>query len=236
MKTVHYFITNIQKFSKDTIAVEKLNKYLQDIESIFPTIEDVIGQVWNEGRIYIELEDSSHGANHRYLNGSHVVKMGIYNKNIQKVYPENLWGCLFHETHHAFFNPIIRNKMDGKIFNGGHKVEVFNYAFMATTYLKLKKEGRIDAQIYKLFLSDLQGELGAWNREYRNDPIKYKCEYEDDIEDDAMSIFQKYIDFFSTDIKNLSKFILYLKRPDSVFINGNNFQQNLDKAKKILMQ
>ena len=58
METMHYFITNLQKFSGDTKAVEKLKKYLQDIEVVFPTIEDVYGQAWNDNQINIELDDS----------------------------------------------------------------------------------------------------------------------------------------------------------------------------------
>lgn len=234
MKTKHYLIENLTEFSGYPEATKKLEAYLVTIEGIFPLIEEVFGQAWNEEQIHIKLDSSSRGANYRYLNGSHVVEVGIYNGNIRGAYPENLWGCLFHETHHAFFNPIIRNKRDGKIFNGGHKAEVFNYAFMATTYLKLKKEGRIDAQIYKRFLSKLERELSGWNREYRNDPIKYKCKYENGLEDDAMSIFQEYIGLFSSDTRNFSKFISHLKSSDSVFTDGSNFRQDLDKAERVL--
>ena len=143
MKTKHYIVENISEFSEHAEAVKKLEEYLDYVEVVFPTIEEVFGQTWNEGQINIKLDDSTGGANHRYSNGSHIVEMGFYNRNIQKkVYPDNLWGCLFHETHHAFLDPIIRRKANRKIFNGGHKAEVFNYAFMATTYLRLKEKNR----------------------------------------------------------------------------------------------
>ncbi|MBA3046826.1 hypothetical protein KKC83_01175 [Patescibacteria group bacterium] len=151
METTHYLITNLQKFSEDTEAVEKLKKYLDDIEVVFPTIEEVFGQAWNDDQIKIELNNSTGGAAYDSTCNPHIVKMGIYNRNIQKKYPENLWGCLFHETHHAFFNPIINNKIDKKIFNGGCEGEPFNYAFMATTYLKLKEKNKIDTQLYNFF-------------------------------------------------------------------------------------
>lgn len=234
MKTKHYLIENLAEFSKHAEALKKLRAYLNHIEDIFPVIEEVFGQLWNEGQIHIKLDGSSGGANHTYFNGFHIVRMGIHNGNIQKKYPENLWGCLFHETHHAFFNPIIRNKRDGKIFNGGHKAEVFNYAFMATTYLKLKKEGWIDVQIYEHFVSKLEKELGGLNRKYRNHPVKYKCEYENGLEDESMSIFQEYVHLFFKNIENFSKFISYLKSSDSVFTDLSNFQQDLDKAKRAL--
>ena len=145
MQTKHYIVENISEFSEQTEAVKKLEECLNCIEEVaFPVIEEVFGESWNDGQINIKLDDSTGGGGYCYDN-SHVVKIGINNRNIQRKYPENLWGCLFHETHHAFLNPIIRNKRDGKIFNGGHKAEVFNYAFMATTYLKLKEKNKIDA-------------------------------------------------------------------------------------------
>ncbi len=234
MKTVHYFVTNLQKFSEDTKAVEKLKKYLQDIEVVFPTIEDIFGQAWNDNRINIELDDSPGGARYKYSKGSHVVEMGINNGNIRKEYPKNLWGCLFHETHHAFFNPITRdNKRDGKIFNGGHKAEVFNCAFMATTYLKLKEKDKINAQTCEDFSSKLKRWLDACNRKSR---ASDKYEYERELPNNTMDIYQEYIDLFSMNTENFSKFISYVKSDDSVFTNGNNFRQDLDKAKKFLMQ
>ena len=154
MKTKHYIITNIEKFSDDIKAVGKLKNYLDNIESVFSIIEEVFGQAWNDNRINIELDKRTGGAEYDPRVNPHIVKMGIFNGNIQKKeYPENLWGCLFHETHHAFFNQVINNKPDKKIFNGGCEGEPFNYAFMAATYLKLREKGRIDAQLYEVFLS-----------------------------------------------------------------------------------
>jgi len=216
METTHYLIKNLDQFSYDLDAVEKLKNYLNYIEVVFPTIEEVFGQAWSDKQINIELNDSTKNAAYERIGDSHVVKMGIYNKNIQKKYPENLWGCLFHETHHAFFNPIINDKIDRKIFNGGCEGEPFNFAFMATTYLKLREKNIINAQFYEYFLNKLERELPSG----------------------AKNLFKEYVNMFSTNIENFSKFISYLKSSlklsNSIFINRSNFRQDLNKAKEFL--
>ncbi|MFH1412872.1 MAG: hypothetical protein ABIG10_02480 [bacterium] len=232
MQTKHYIIENIAEFSEHTEAVKKLKEYLDCIDEVaFPIIEEIFGQVWDYDQINIKLDDSTGSASYRVEGNYHIVKMGIYNRNIQREYPKNLWGCLFHETHHAFLNPIIHNKRDGKIFNGGHKAEVFNYAFMATSYLKLKEKNKIDVQVYEHFLKKLERELDKCNREFR---VSDKYEYERELPDNTMDIFQEYIHLFSMNIENFSKFISYLKSSDSVFTNVSNFRQDLDKAKEFL--
>ncbi len=239
METKHYIVENIAEFSEQTEVVKKLQTYLDCIEDIaFPAIEEVFGQTWNDGQINIKLDDSTSRARY-YRSG--FVKMGINNRNIQKNYPQNLWGCLFHETHHAFLdliirekrdgNLIIRKKRDGKIFNGGHKAEVFNYAFIATTYLKLKEKSKIDTQVYECFLNELERELGESNREYR---APGKCECEKKLRNNTMDIFREYIGLFSMNIENFAKFISYVKSHNSVFTNRDNFRQDLDKAEEAL--
>ncbi len=215
MKTAHYFVTNLQEFSEDTGAVEKLKKYLQDIEGIFPTIEDVFGQAWSGNRINIKLDDSMRGAVYDPTVNPHTVKMKIYNKNIQKEYPENLWGCLFHETHHAFMNPVIYNKTAKKYLNGGFERAPFNRAFMAMTYLRLSEKRNISEQLCKDFLDELE-------REMKNDGGK--------------ELFRDYVDMFSKNTDNFSKFVSYLKSSDRAFTDVNNFLRDLDKARKFLMQ
>jgi len=214
METKHYFIKNLQKFSEDTKAVEKLKKYLQDIEAVFPTVEDVYGQTWNDNRINIELDDSRSGAKYDSRVNPHIVKMGIYNRNIKKGYPENLWGCLFHETHHAFLHPVIYHMVAKKDLNGGYKREPFNRAFMAITYLRLSEKHEITEQLYKNFLDKLE-------REMKNDGGK--------------KLFKDYVSLFSKNTNNFSKFISYLKSSDAAFTDRNNFSQDLDKVKKYLM-
>lgn len=211
METRHYIVENMAKFSEQTEAVKKLQTYLDYIEEIFSVIEEVFGQVWNDGQIKITLNNSTGGAEYCRSGDSHVVKIGINNRNIQKNYPENLWGCLFHETHHAFFNPIIRNKKDKKIFNGGCKGEPFNHAFMAITYLKLKEKGIIDTKLYEHFLDKLHRELP----------------------DGARDLFKEYVNLFSIN-ENFAKFISYVKSSNSVFTDVSNFRQDLDKAKELL--
>jgi len=213
---MHYFITNLQKFSEDTKAVEKLKKYLQDIEGVFPTIEDVYGQAWDGGQINIELDGSPGGSTYRYRSNTHVVKMGIYNRSIQnKKFPENLWGCLLHETLHAFMNPIIKNKVANKDFNGGYRKEPFIRSFLAMVYLRLCEKKVISQQLNKGFSDKLEEEM-------ENDGGK--------------SLFKDYVSMFSTNTNNFSKFISYLKSSDTAFTDRSNFSQDLDKAKKFLMQ
>jgi len=212
MKTKHYCITNLDEYSKDARAVEMLKKYLGNIESIFSTVEEVFGQAWGDAFINIELDGSKSGASYRRRGDSHVVKMGIYNGNIQKAFPENLWGCLFHETHHAFFNPIINNKTDKKIFNGSCEGEPFNYAFMATTYLKLEEKKIIDEKLRKHFFNKLEKELP----------------------DDAKYLYEEYVAIFTKKSDNFSEFISYLKSHDSAFTVRNNFRQDLDQAREFL--
>lgn len=212
MKTKHYIVNNIAEFSEQTEEMKKLAEYLDYIESVFPVIEEVFGEAWNDGQINIELDESMSGASYVRRGNLHIIKMKISNSNIQKKYPENLWGCLFHETHHAFFNPIIYNKRPGRIFNEGHEGEAFNFAFMATTYLKLKEKNKIDAQVYERFLKKLKGELP----------------------DDVNDLFQEYVSIFSMNTKNFAKFIFYLKSSDSVFTDLSNFRQDLDEAKRFL--
>jgi hypothetical protein len=211
MKTAHYIITNSNDFNNDTKAVEKLNCYLNDIESIFPEIEKVFGNTWQDSQINIELNDSKGGA--LYIPGDDVVKMGIYNRNIQKEYPENLWGCLFHETHHAFLNQILKNRKDREIFNGGCNREVFNYSFMATTYFNLREKNIIDEQLYQKFLNKLERELK---------------------DDDAVKLFKEYNDMIFKKSDNFSKFISVVKTSDLLFVDRNKFRKDLDEIKKLL--
>jgi len=238
MQTKHYIVENIAEFSEQTEAVKKLEEYINCIEEVaFPAIEEVFGQVWNEGQINIKLDNSEGGARYYPPGNSHFIKMGINNRNIQREYPENLWGCLFHETHHAFLNQIIRSKRDGKIFNGGHQAELFNSAFMATTYLKLKGEGRIDERLYKRFLRKLERELDKCNKKYRAlDEYEHerKCKCEMALPNNTMDIFREYISLFSMNVENFAKFISYVKSSNSAFTNVSNFRQDLDEVKEFV--
>jgi|GEM_PF-2179663 len=229
METKHYIVQNIADFLENTEAVKGLKGYIDCIEDVvFTAIEKVFGQSWDDGKININLNDSTGRGGYDYRDNSHIIGIGIHNRNIQREYPKNLWGCLFHETHHAFLNQIIRNKRDGKIFNGGHKAEVFNYAFMATTYLKLKEQGKIDAKFCEYFLSKLEGELDKCNQENR---ASGKYEYERKLLNNTMDIYREYLNIFSANAENFAKFISYVNSSDLVFTNISNFRQDLDKAK-----
>lgn len=59
MKIKHYIVKNIAEFSQQTEAMIKLEKYLNCIdEVVFPTIEKVFGQKWNDDQINIKFENS----------------------------------------------------------------------------------------------------------------------------------------------------------------------------------
>jgi hypothetical protein len=210
METIHYSITNLQMFSGDVKAVERLKKYLEDIEVIFPVIEDVFGHKWSDGKINIELNDSTGGA--KYVK-PHIVEMGINNRNIQKEYPENLWGCLFHETHHAFMNSVIYNKIAKKYLNGGCEGEPFNSAFMAMTYLRLSDKGKITEQLYKKFLDKLERGI---------------------TDEGGRILFKDYFDMFSANTNNFSKFISYLKLSNTAFTVEKSFMHDFEEAKNFL--
>jgi len=213
METKHYIVKNIAEFSNQTEAMEKLEEYLDCIEEFaFPAIEEVFGQTWNDSQINIKLNNSTGGGRYHHDGISHIVEMGINNRNIQKKYPENLWGCLFHETHHAFLRMITDNKRDGKILNGGRKDEVFNYAFMATTYLRLKEKNIIEQPLYEYFLGKLEMELLSAIRK----------------------LFNEYVNMFSINIENFAKFVSYVKSSNSIFTDISNFRQDLDEVKKIV--
>jgi len=236
MQTRHYIVNNINEFYKDTEVVGIFKKYLDYIEGIFPYIEEVFGQKWNDDKINIILDDSKGGAS--YCSNTHIVKMGINNENVGHDYPKNLWGGLFHETHHAFLNSIIRFKKDekdfkrnGKIFNGGHKAEVFNSAFMAMTYLKLMEKKNDLQEFCKKSLKDLEDGLSKNNEKYRTKGNKKYWQGEESLPDDAVKIFREYIELFGKN-NNFPEFISYVKSSNLVFTELTNFRHDLDVFKK----
>lgn len=214
MQTKHYIVRNIEDYSNNRDAVKELKEYLGCVDdTAFPVIEEVFGQVWNDEKIGIVLDSSEGKARYRPCDGFHRISMGIYNKNIRKKYPENLWGCLFHETHHAFLGRINHNKRDGKILNGNRKTEIFNNVSMAMTYLRLKETNKIGEKLYNGF-------LGRLENKFNNDEKK---------------LFREYLEIFQMRRGNFAKFINCLESDNSLFRNSNDFEQDLKKMRDLLI-
>jgi hypothetical protein len=214
METNHYLITNISQFSGDKESINKLRQYLDDIETVFMTIEEVFGERWEDSKINIELKNKGGGALYRCRGNYHLVEIGIQNEAIQKkTFPENLWGCLFHETHHAFMNPIVYHQSANKDFNGGYTKEPFIRAFQAMVYKRLYEKNMINEKICEQFLNTL--EEGAR---------------------DGKSLFKEYCDIFSKNSSNFSNFISYVKSSDILFTKSSNFRDDLDAVKNYLLK
>lgn len=217
LDTKHYKIQNLEKIAELVGCKDRLEKYIGDIEKVFPTIEEIFGKKWNDDYIYIELTDSTDSGGYGRPGGRHVVSIGINDKIIQeKEYPENLWGCLLHETLHAFMNPIIHgsperpkqggpNKLDGCFDN-----EPFARAFQGLVYLSLKKKGEITTDLCNEFLTRLENEL---NQEAR------------------IRLYKRYITFFTRNDSFLSRFIRNLDLSSNSIIR-DNFWEDLEKLEK----
>lgn len=213
MKTAHYLITNLHQFSHNLEAIEKLKKYLDEIETVFPIIEEVFGHKWEDNQINIELNNEKKGPSYRLIGNTHVIKMSLYNGAIQKKkFPENLWGCLFHETLHAFMNPIVKNDNKNRDLNGGKESEPFTRSLQQTVYSKLKDKEIINEKLCEDFFNMHRKE----------------------INNDAKDLFENYVKIFSKN-NNFSKFINYLKSNKVSFTNKDNFAVDLNKAKDFLL-
>lgn len=212
METNHYLITNISQFSGDIESVNKLRQYLDDIETVFLTIEEVFGEKWRDSKINIKLKNEGKSL---YNGNYNLVEIKIKNEAIQKkTFPENLWGCLFHETHHAFMNSIIYHKSGNKDFNGSYKKkEIFIKAFQAMVYKRLHEKNMINETIYEQFLNTL--EKGA---------------------KEGKILFKEYCDIFSKNSSNFSNFISYVKSSDILFSKKSNFRNDLDAVKNYLLK
>jgi hypothetical protein len=210
METNHYLITNMTQFSGDIESINKLKQYLDDIESVFMIIEEVFGEKWEDSKINIKLKNEGRSL---YNGNYNLVEIRIENEAIQKkTFPKNLFGCLFHETHHAFMNPIIYHNVANKDFNGGYNKEPFIRAFQAMVYKRLYEKNKINEKICKQFLNTL--EEGAR---------------------DGKSLFKEYCDVFSKNSNNFSNFISYVNSSDILFSKRSNFRNDLDALKNYLL-
>jgi len=210
METKHYKIINIDNFLHRKNETENLEKYLESIEKIFTYIEEVFGKEWDDDLIKVELTDKTCYAR---PNGVHLIKIKLHDGIIQrKKYPENLWGCLFHETLHAFMNPVV-HKRTGESYNlnGGCAKEPFVKSFQAMVYLKLKEKGELSNKLYNEFYSDLSR-----------------------LEDDSKKVFDYYINFFTKKSNYFAQFIEKLNVSKIILITRDNFWQNLDTIKNSL--
>ncbi len=215
MKTKHYLVENLAEFLEHTEALKKLEAYLNYIEGIFPVIEKVFGQKWKDSHIHVRLKDSKGGSGYSRPSGIHTASIGIWNNAIQvERYPENLWGCLLHETLHAFMNPIIHGKISGPNFlNGNCDNEPFVRSFQALVYLKLKEKGEIGNILCDEFLANLEKGIR---------------------EDQARKLYNRYKTMFLGNTFNFHKFLRRLKLSKKSLFRKNSFQQDLDEAEEAL--
>lgn len=221
MKPEHYFVEteSLGKFSEYPKAIKNLERYLKHIEEIFPIIEDVFGQKWKDDYIYIELTNKKNKCAYNRPHGDkHIAYIGFWDDAIQnKNYPENLWGCLLHETLHAFMNPIIHGKSGGINYIDWYysKEEPFVYSFQAFIYLRLKDEYIINNELCDKFLNILKREL---------DPVK-----------EAQDLYERYLNMFKRNPLNFSKFINILASSPTPLLRESIFLQDLDEAEKALI-
>lgn len=215
MKTKHYLVENLEE--KEPEDVDKFKKYLEDIENIFPIIEEVFDQKWRDKCIHIELSNS---AGYKCFNNIHIARIDFQDDIIQeKNYPENLWGCLLHETLHAFINPIIHRKNDDAEYDNDldeyywdkYQEEPFIYAFQAMVYLRLKEKNKINEDLYRIFLGRLEGGL-----------------------ENSRKLYDRYVKMFSKNPLNFSKFIKRLDSSNISLFRKDTFWQDLDKAEEAL--
>lgn len=218
MQTNHYIVKNLDEFSKDISKVDNLRKYISNVESIFPYIEEVFGEEWKDGYIYVILGDYKDKGSYGRPSGVHEASIGFWDDSIQiKSYPENLWGCLLHETLHAFMNPIIyckdgsTNDLDEYYWDNNGK-EPFIFSFQALVYLWLEKKRIIDKTLCEKFLSKLDEEIFS---------VK-----------PAFNLYRRYFNMFKMNDTNFSKFIKCLAESPTPLIQKYTFEEDLNKAEE----
>jgi len=215
MQTQHYYIQNLNDYHQTKLRLEK---YLNDIESVFRYIEKVYGQTWNQGQINIFLEKTVGCSYTGKNNNTHIVKLGFEDDIVQsKEFPENLWGCLLHETLHAFAFSIIYkpndvvNELDEYCFDNGPG-EPFIFSFQSCVYTQLNKKDIINDDLNQIFQQRLKSEL----------------------KDDGLSLFEKYLSIFNDNRSSFAKFVSLLESNDKAMITKVNFWEDLKKITELI--
>src|SRR3989344_1955770 len=215
MQTQHYYIQNLNDYHQTKLRLEK---YLNDVESVFGYIEKVYGQTWNQGQINIFLEKTVGCSYIGKKNNVHKVKLGFEDDIVQsKEFPENLWGCLLHETLHAFAFSIIYkpndvvNELDEYCFDNGLG-EPFIFSFQSCVYTQLNKKDIINDDLNQIFQQRLKSEL----------------------KDDGLSLFEKYLSIFSDNRSSFAKFVSLLESNDKAMITKVNFWEDLKKITELI--
>lgn len=215
IETKHYRVQDLSGFEEHS---EKLTAYINDVEKAFPVVEQVFGREWPSGQITLILAKSK-GSSYGRKGEEHWVRIGVEDERVQENdFPENLWGCLLHETLHAFMNPIIHrergsNELDGEIHDKYCK-EVLIHSFQRLVYLRLREKDILTQQLLKAFLQKLEDGMVGGGEEL------YGC----------------YNKMFSKDLSTFSKFIELLYCSERPLVRKETFWEDLKRVKKLLDQ
>lgn len=215
-QTKHYSIKNIGDFSND--IQDKIKKYINDIENIFPIIEKVFGQKWTDDYIYICLMECKRSPYYKPIdNERHEIYFSVLNNAVNKKYPENLWGCLLHETLHAFTFLPINNESKRILndFDGICDCEPFLRSFQRLVYFELYREKILTEELYHNFIKKLEKEIMS--------------------KKESIDLYRRYNILFNNNISNFSKFIKIIddRLPDIV-IKKDTIDKDLDNLEKLI--
>lgn len=205
MRTMHYLVQNIQQYPQYSFGLEK---YLGDIETVYPIIEEMFGRKCQFCPVIIILNNSG---NWSYLGGGKA-NIDITDLIIQEAFPRNLWGCLIHESLHAFLETIIyrnggANELDNDCYDKYGK-EVFVLIFQTLFYRKLKERSILSNSFLMEFVERIKKEVG------------YGI-------DDCRILYDYYLRLFSKDSSYFANFIRLLDSSATPMIRKSSFWKDL---------
>jgi hypothetical protein len=207
MITKHY---NIQKLSDYPCYEVRFKRYLNDIEEkAYPLIEEVFGGKCEFDHITVVLNDSGDWS----YPGNGVCNIDVTDEVIQaRDLPRNLWGCVLHETLHAFMQPIIHrgggaNCLD-KDYCDKNEGEPFIFSFQHLVYLKMRDNRMLDDNVYEEFSSQLINKLKG---------------------EGAKELYQHYLKFFSSGPNYFARFVQVLNSSEEPLIKKKTFWDDLKR-------
>ena len=213
-RTEHYTVPNIAEFKEHA---DTIHRYLSDVERGFPVIEEVFGAVWQSGTIVVTLVDAV-GCSYGKSDGCHKVLVGLADDVIQKKgFPENLWGCLFHETLHAFANPVIHKRRGGancldEYYCDNDEGEPFILAFQRLVYLRMKEKAMISFGLLRDFENRLRRALKPG----------------------ALRLYERYVKMFSAEADGFQRFVHLLDSCETPMFRKKAFWEDLSRAEEML--